>query len=38
MLEGNGDLHASCGRTAVCGQRAIGALHLGQPEKKSPHQ
>lgn len=38
-VEGNvetahGDLHAACGRTAVCGQRAVGALHLGQSEKQ----
>lgn len=39
-VEGNvemtsGDLHASCSRAAVCGQRAVGALHLGQPEKET---
>lgn len=26
------DLHAACGRAAVCRQRAIGAFHLCQPE------
>lgn len=38
-VEGNvetahGDLHAACGRTAVCWQRAVGVLHLGQSEKQ----
>lgn len=28
------DSHASGGRTAVCGQRAVGLLHLGQPAGK----
>lgn len=32
---GKWDSHASRGRTAVCGQRAVGALHLGQPREKT---